>query len=89
MTGVTEEAAPPANPSRWFGLGRSARHDAKMVENSFTIFLFGSPGRNFSPKKIRLPCPSPIGPPSPHRMGRGIKGEVVFGRVSVLRSGVR
>ena len=51
MTDVTEEAAPPANPSRWFGLGRSARHDAKMVENSFTLFLFGSSRRNFSPKK--------------------------------------
>lgn len=41
MTDETEEPAPTAHPSRWFGLSRSARYDAKMVENSFTIFLFG------------------------------------------------
>ena len=40
-TDVTDEPAPTVHPSRWFGLGRSARPDAKMVENSFTIFLVG------------------------------------------------
>ncbi len=39
MTDATEEPAPTAYRSRWFGLSRSANRDANMVENSFTIFL--------------------------------------------------
>ena len=51
MTDVTDEPAPTAHPARWFGLSRSANRDAKMVENSFTIFFFGSLRRNFSAEK--------------------------------------
>ena len=67
MTGVTEEPAPTAHPSLWFGLGRSARHDANMVENSFTSFLCRIDPDLALAGKNRLPafsCPENQMPPN-------------------------